>query len=72
MINSNLKPSELPKSIKAERFYPFTEMLTDACERIPEQAARTKQKDEGSKAAVVPLLNLLNIKLFFDPHIFEK
>ena len=57
--NSSMKLSELPESIRAERFCPFTEMLTDACEKLLGQAARTKQKDEGNKnkAAVVPLLN---------------
>ena len=44
-------------------------MLTDACERLLGQAARTEQKDEGSKAAAVPLLNL---KLFFDLDILQS
>ena len=72
MICSSMKLSELPEPIRAERFRPFTEMLTDVCERLLGKAAKTKQKDEGSKAAAVPLLNLLNIKLFFDLQTFAK
>ena len=32
-------------------------MLSDVCERLLGQAARTEQKDKRNKAAVVPLLN---------------
>lgn len=60
---------KLPESIMAERFCPFTEMLTEACERLLGQAARTEQEDEGNRAAVFPLLNL---KLFFDLYTFAK
>ena len=53
MIPSTMKLPELPESIRAKRFCPFTEMLTDACERLLGQAARTEKKDERNKAAVV-------------------
>ena len=57
-------------------------MLTDACERLLGQAASTKQMDERSKEAAVPLLNgnkiavvpllFVKLKLFFDLHTFAK
>ena len=53
-----MKLSELPESFRAERFYLFTEMLTDTCDRLLEQAARTEEEDKENKATVVTLFNL--------------
>ena len=63
-----MKLSQLPESIRAERFCLFTEMLIDACDRLLGQAARTEEEDEENKAAVVTLLDLL---VFLDLHTFE-
>ena len=53
MICSLMKLFEHLNSIRADRFYLSTEMLTDACDRLVKQAARTEKEDKEKKAAVL-------------------